>query len=303
MYFGLFNMGLKLLIFFSFLSQAQAVKVDRVDNFLKLKLDILWVIDNSGSMSKIQNNLGKQFPSFLNGLESFNSLVDYQISVTTTSAYRSNPSYNQQITSSNFSLSQFVDGDGLTTSSGVRIIKNSTPDIKNVFFTNISPGIFGTADERAFNSIEETLTNPLNQGFVRKGSFLAIIIVSNEDDASWSSPLRADDETEDPKLHSVSRYDTFLRKLKGRSALGRNYMVNSIHVKDKDFDCLEEGSGYHAKFGVRYEELVRKTRGVSLSICDYIGSGSKNGEVNLSRLANHILKESHVLSQAREGFH
>lgn len=49
---------------------------------------------------------------------------------------------------------------------------------------NVKLGTSGSGDERALSSFEKTLINPLNSNFHRPDAFLAIIIVSDEDDFS-----------------------------------------------------------------------------------------------------------------------
>src|SRR4051812_14519560 len=52
----------------------------------KNKIDILWVVDNSGSMDSSQQNLAANIQSFVT---QFNSRgYDYQMAVTTTDAYK-----------------------------------------------------------------------------------------------------------------------------------------------------------------------------------------------------------------------
>jgi hypothetical protein len=49
------------------------------------KIDILWVVDNSGSMDSLQANLNRNFSSFINNFQSKG--FDFQLGVTTTDAY------------------------------------------------------------------------------------------------------------------------------------------------------------------------------------------------------------------------
>src|SRR5688572_11894683 len=52
------------------------------------KMDLLFVIDNSGSMAEEQGNLGANFPKFIKLLDDFKTsagdILDYRIGVTTT---------------------------------------------------------------------------------------------------------------------------------------------------------------------------------------------------------------------------
>src|SRR5690348_2689084 len=98
------------------------------------KLDILWVIDNSGSMPSSQQNVASNFTAFI---EDFNSKsYDYQIAVTTTEAYKAYFSGNQN-------WSRFRDGTSQTGFSGVKIITPTTPNLESVFMKNIIQGTLG----------------------------------------------------------------------------------------------------------------------------------------------------------------
>ena len=55
---------------------------DNINN----KIDILWVIDNSGSMQTSQANVQANFQSFISEFEAKG--LDFQMAVTTTDAYR-----------------------------------------------------------------------------------------------------------------------------------------------------------------------------------------------------------------------
>src|SRR5690606_26393323 len=54
---------------------------------INVKIDILWVIDTSGSMQEEQDQLAANFGSFISGFVSKN--YDFRIAVTTTAAWRS----------------------------------------------------------------------------------------------------------------------------------------------------------------------------------------------------------------------
>src|SRR5688500_10837964 len=59
--------------------------VDSYNQESASKVDVLWVIDNSGSMAEEQENLARNFQSFI---ELFTrGAVDYRIAVTTTDVF------------------------------------------------------------------------------------------------------------------------------------------------------------------------------------------------------------------------
>jgi hypothetical protein len=62
------------------------IRVDRYDQQAASKVDILWVVDNSGSMAPRQENLAKNFQSFID-LFSKGS-IDFRIAITTTDIFK-----------------------------------------------------------------------------------------------------------------------------------------------------------------------------------------------------------------------
>ena len=134
---------------------------------VNVKIDVLWVIDNSGSMQTSQENLTNNFQSFINDFQVQG--FDFQIGVTTTEAYR-------EVVSGVNGISDLRDD------SGIQIITPATANINDVFLQNALQGTSGSGDERAFSSFTAALGNTNNASFRRDDAFLAIIIVSDEDD-------------------------------------------------------------------------------------------------------------------------
>src|ERR1700677_3092505 len=142
-------------------------------------IDVLWVVDNSSSMSPLQANLTSNFSSFISNFQTQG--YDFHMAVTSTDIYKSEANF-----SNNQALTQFSDGIGATPS-GIFDILSTTPNLDSVFVTNATTGINGSGDERAFSSMRDALNSPLNAGFLRANSFFAIVILSDEDDFSNST--------------------------------------------------------------------------------------------------------------------
>ncbi len=228
------------------------------------KVDVLWVIDNSGSMKASQEDLANNFNSFISNFTQKD--LDFQMAVTSTDAYQSNSKYSFSPTSE---YSLLKTGDGKVTDSGFSIINPSTNNLEDVFLTNIKLGTSGNADERAFSSIEETLKNTANQDLFRKDSFLAIIIVSDEDD--YSRPYKANREF-GKNLYGTDRHLSFLDEFTGSTADERKYSVSSIHILTGDNNCLQKQRDAQPgeqgqRYGARYENLVSQTQGKNISLC------------------------------------
>jgi hypothetical protein len=222
------------------------------------KLDILWVVDNSGSMNPIQNTLTTAFQSFIQGFQQKN--YNFHMSVTSSEAYLAGASYT-----GNSSYARFK--DGVSSHTGVFVATNSTPNLNNVFVTNASLGSNGNGDERVFQSFMETLSNPVNNqySFRRADAFLAVIIVSDEDDFSTDGSGSLNRNYNSPLLHSVTSYVNYLDQKTQSTAALRRYSVSAITIKDSACASAQAATG--GIMGQRYMALATVTNGVVGDLC------------------------------------
>jgi hypothetical protein len=218
---------------------------------IKGKLDILWMIDNSGSMETSQDALAAAFPDWIDNFDSRG--YDYRLAVGATDAFRVN--YGGSA-----SLSRFRDGNG-SRRSGIFVIDNTALDPRGAFATNARLGINGSGDERAFESIEATLNNTWNPAFLRTDSKLHIVILSDEEDVSHNGSGAVG--YTDSSLYPISRYITYLNGKTGGAA-GDRYFVHSISVKNQA--CANALGG--RPLGTRYMNLAAATGGKTFSLCD-----------------------------------
>lgn len=249
---------------FSVLQDSQTFKQDSV--YTNPMVDILFVIDNSGSMESSQAALATNFQSFI---KRFNDLgYDFQIGVTTTQAYKflfstSNNKVN--------SFSRLKDGNvygpsPYTGASGYRIITPSTPNIENVFIKNVLQGTQGSGDERAFQSFKVALSEPVNASFHRAEAFLAVVIVSDEDDHSWNSSSEITNST-DSRLHTIASYVDFLKTFTNTTTNELNFNVSVVGIFDEA--CKTQ---LNREILTRYRDLADATKGVKASICGDFGT-------------------------------
>lgn len=263
---------------YSLLASGQTFKQQKVNS----KVDLLWVVDNSGSMSPLQTNLTNNFHSFINDFVAKG--FDFQLAVTSTDAFRAEPNFANDPT-----RAKFRDGAG-SNHSGIFVITPSTPDLINVFVMNATLGTAGAGDERAFSSFKSSLNSSLNTGFLRQESFLGLIILSDEDD--FSSSMRpngsypgGDHNYSYANLETVDSYVEYLDQLTGTTGAARRYSVSAITVLDNACKAAQLASGGGATIiGQRYIELANKTDGVLGSVCDTSFSDS------LAAIQNHILE-------------
>jgi len=248
--------------------QSQAITVNN-------KIDVLWVIDNSGSMAPAQANLAANFNNFISSFISKG--YDFQLSVITTEAYL------ESIDSVTYST--FAD---FRSNAGMSIVDQNTPDIQSSFVTNATQGITGYGDERAFQSIREALNSNVNAGFIRPNSFLSVIIVSDEDDISH--PGISYLSWMDPGLDPVSDYITFLDGITNSTANKRNYTVNGIITTDQACaDSLTASGGFTIPVGLRYLDLINQTGGVAGSICD------TQFDISLQAISENVVQQVSII--------
>jgi hypothetical protein len=273
---------------FSLMSESSAFKQSL--GYSARKVDILWVIDNSGSMATSQSNLASNFNSFIDRFSQLN--YDFQMGVITTDAFLGYH-YSQN------SRSRLRDGAN-GNFSGVRIIDPNTPNLTQTFITNITQGTNGLGDERGLSSFEHALGNPLNAGFRREGAFLSIIIVSDENDTShydWQNGVNSYYYTENAShMFALSRFTTYLDTLTNTIPGGiRNYSVSSISVMDNTCRQQLETDGYPRVIGQRYMDLADLTEGSKGSLCGDFGT-------TLSMISDRVLELSTVFQLSREPY-
>ena len=194
-------------------------------------VDILFVIDNSGSMGSNQTNIKNNFDTFINTFTVAG--VSYQIAVITTDD------------------AAFV-GD---------VINPSTPDPVLEFNNQIdSIGTGGSAYEKGlWYSYESTNTGDASSGsstgFLRSSARLVVVYVSDEPDFSHQTYGSGGSTS-----MTYSDYSAHLLSLKTSSDL----VVAHAIAGDYPSGCTTNGG---AQFGEGYYEVVGDLGGTFMSIC------------------------------------
>jgi hypothetical protein len=244
-------------------AQAAATIVDQWDQSTP-KVDLLIVIDNSGSMAEEQAALAQNLEHLWSRIALANA--DFHIAVTSTGMYPY----------SAFSGVTCPGGAGggeggrffPVDDSRPRILTPQTPDVKNVLFANTDVGTCHY-DERHLEPVLAALTDPLvsstkapgtpwpddgNAGFLRDDARLALLAVRDADDAN--------DEL-NPK--PVSDYLSRLAQVK-KGALDLISFAGIVPLSSCPATAEEVGT--------RYQEIARELRGHLEDICDLANFGS-----------------------------
>ncbi len=230
------------------------------------KVDVLWVVDNSGSMLEEQENLARNFQSFI---ELFTrGEIDYRIAVTTTDVLNDKGNFK----------------------GSPRILSPQTGNVVTAFANNIRVGTSGSANEQGLEAAKMALDRQkqvnapkLQQiddckfrctdaaclqacpgqfpiDFLRPDAFVYVIFVSDEEDVSPGD----------------LRY--YWRAFETANGIGNDGTVTLAAIVGTD-----EQNACSAVVGARYLDLVARSGGESGNICD------TNFSVTLRKLANNAV--------------
>jgi len=222
------------------LLEAELRGPSQIDSFLQddAQVDILWVIDNSGSMDNERARLSAAFTRFVDSLT--REQLSFHIAVTTTDMTK---------------LGMGFSGEFIGPPS---VIDNDTLDPVAAFRSHVTMPASRVEDEQGLNAALTALTEPLlsgaNAGFLRDGADLAIIIVSDEDDSSLGEPAY------------------FARRLRGLKGIGNEDTVSvSAVVGERPSGCVSPDDvgilWAEATAGTRYLEVAALTKGIQASVC------------------------------------
>ncbi|MEZ4403354.1 MAG: VWA domain-containing protein [Kofleriaceae bacterium] len=162
-------------------------------------LDLVFVVDNSGSMGDEQASLTANFPAFIDVLNTISGgLPNLRIGVISTNVG------TRGVTIGGCSTPTSPDGDGgrlltngcagltapfledLGLADGTRQ-RNYTGQLTDVFTCMAQLGTAGCGFEQPLEAIYRALQPGTNPGFLRPDAYLGIVIISDEDDCSAAS--------------------------------------------------------------------------------------------------------------------
>lgn len=214
-------------------------KLDLTKEGLVSQLDVLFVVDDSGSMDSKQQMLAANIDLFTREFTK-TAFVDYHVGVIT-SSMGAKGSYE----CGSYGCNGLLVGPPLW-------IERSTPNGIADLQKNFLVGTNGSGEEQFFDPVIKALSKPLvdneNKGFYRPRAHLAIIFVTDADDQSRS------------KITPDGFID-FLTKLKGAAD---KFSVYGAYIPTADSSCSRGGEDYPR----RLEEVFAKTNSLAVSLCD-----------------------------------
>jgi hypothetical protein len=149
------------------------------------KTDILFVVDDSGSMAAEQALLGTAFKTFIDTLAALPVKNAFQIGVTTTSV---DEPFDDGTLQKTYASGQPYPAGALVGPAGKKILAADDPNLVADFRANVNVGTGGAGKEQglraALLAVTDRIADGQNAGFLRPGAKLAVVIVSDEDDCS-----------------------------------------------------------------------------------------------------------------------
>jgi hypothetical protein len=240
------------------------------------KMDIIFVVDNSGSMEEEQSNLATNFPMFAQVLENYTTgdgqPLDFRVALTTTGrdiAYSIDlggglGQFPQNETGQNGAFQN-------NCSSNKRWIDRTDTNMAQTLACRANVGTGGPSIEMPLLmtkwALSERVQDQTNAGFLRDDALLAVVMLTDEDDASTTmNNFTLSVTGQSPTDWSPQNQVDFLDQLKG------NRTRWAAGVIAGDGNC---SSGFgEAADGVRLKEFVNlansqnSTQAVFSSICD-----------------------------------
>lgn len=249
-------------------------------------VDILFVSDNSGSMSANHRTLGTKFPSFFNIVKNF----DYRVAVTTTDVLPRNGN-----TARGGSLVTFTDGSSFLTrstsnaqslfSSGIQRPETITCD--NYLRTHRCNGGDACTDYYSYCPNDDSrgiyaanvVVNNNPAGFLRASAPLHVVILSNADERVLGGNYPP------WPLESLDQPTTLVSNVQSKYS-GKSLTVHTLIIQPGDSNCanqqVDSSLGTFGQYGPVYANLSSITGGIRGSICasDYSGQ--------LAQIANMV---------------
>ena len=248
--------------------QAQKVEEDFIQSDTEGSADILFVVDNSGSMFNEQEKVGEKINSMISKIQK----IDWQIGITTTDV--SNGPHG-------------IKGDLLNFPDGSKILSPSSTEIVNQFVATVERDetldCYNGSDNPCPSRDEQPLLATMmalskadsnNAGFFRQNSHFVLIVLSDEDELSTGPDF-------------ATKPQEVVQLVQNTLGLTKKFISFGIIIEPGDTNCFDQE--VYGEYGTFVSELASLTNGSTTSICeDDYGEGLKSIGDQVRQLVDSI---------------
>ena len=240
------------------------------------KVDILWVVDSSNSMSEEQEYLADNFNAMITQLN--NAGHDFQTAITTTDVCQNQmpDDLTQRVCPADYGGTSETHLRGaFVGTTGHKVLHRGDSDLVSRFNSYAHVGTNGSGFEHGLYAarlaVEKSL-NGQNEALVRSDAFLAVIVVSDEEDDGiglsqtdaytgynfWDMGLTRFRYTDDDMI-------SYLASVKGAG----HFSVSAITgTRNADGSMCSSPHSQPAEEGTQYIKAAQKSGGILQSICE-----------------------------------
>lgn len=247
---GLFGCAMKSEPLIGYPPDRQKSTANNVQTF-QAKVDILFVVDDSGSMESHQTGLAANVEKFVDELKK-SRVLDYHIGVISTAEDEG-------------SLGPGAGPGAGRLAGSPKFVSRGTPNGLDLLKKTLMLGTNGSASEMVFKPAAMALSEPnlssWNAGFFRKGAALALVFITDAEDQSNESRMAAPGL---PTDWSPEAFYDFLLNLKDREAQ-KILTYGAIIPSDETSQCQRDDPSAKP---ARIEKFFELSKGIALSLCD-----------------------------------
>ncbi|MFN8847526.1 MAG: hypothetical protein ACK5V3_10775 [Bdellovibrionales bacterium] len=223
---------------------------------LASKVDVLVVVDNSGSMEFEQKNMAMRFGTLLQQLNNLN----WRVAVTTTDVNFEDPT---ALSSDREKIEGRHDGQILAMATNKFWVssEDSFTMAQDLFSNTVQRSERGSGREQGIKATYRALersfvASSANSQFFRSDAALSVVIVSDADETPHYNFIT--DRNQPDKLldYVTARFPT------------KPFSAHSIIVKKDDKNCLDFPNSENEGYGLSYASLSGRTAGIIGSVCD-----------------------------------
>ncbi len=240
------------------------------------KVDILWIVDTSGSMSEEQQGLAQNFNAMITALNDAGH--DFQTAITTTDVCQDQIPLDlaERVCPVDYGGSAATHLRGaFVGDTGRKVLKKGDTDLITKFDQYTKQGVGGSGFEHGLKAAEmaiQKVQSGQNAPLIRPDAFLAVIVVSDEEDDGIGLGMLDAYNNHNFVAEGLTTFrytaDNFVSYLQGVKGAGKFSVSGIVATRDGNGNLCSSASSQPAEEGTQYIRAASLTGGMVQSICD-----------------------------------